>query len=63
MGSKAEWLFLVVLFVLAVVTTVLYPPSIGVEGSDGSGLVEAFDVTAASDDHSETRGNSLLLKR
>ncbi len=51
MGSKAEWVFLVVLFIFAVVTTVLFPPSTSFDGSEsGSGLVEAYEVTAATGD-------------
>ncbi|MCH8062741.1 MAG: hypothetical protein IH861_09570 [Chloroflexi bacterium] len=50
MSSKAEWLFLLVLFVFAVATTVLYPPSRSIEGSDGIGVVEGFEVTAATND-------------
>jgi hypothetical protein len=50
LSSKAEWVFLVVLFVFAVVTTVLFPPSTGFDGSDGSGLVDAVEVKAATSD-------------
>ena len=51
MSSKAEWVFLAVLFAFAVVSTVLFPPSTGIEESDSSGgLVEAYDGSTATED-------------
>ncbi len=48
-SSKAEWLFLAVLFVIAIVTTVVFPPTNGVEGTDGGGFGRVVEASATSD--------------
>ena len=50
MSNKAEWLFLLVLFVFAVATTVLYPPSGSIEGSGSVGIVEAAELAEPTSD-------------
>ena len=50
MSNKAEWLFLVLLFVFAVATTVVFPPSRGIEGTERVGVVEAAELSEPRND-------------
>ena len=58
MLNKKEWAFLTVLFIFAVITTVFFPPSAGIEGSDGRTGFDVFEVSAATSDESGMRGDS-----